>query len=612
MGGPRLPAGGPRGRSPAKPAARRIARARSRWAAAAAALAAAAVLLAEPAAPQLVVSPKQYWNVRARNLLYTRDVAPCSNYPVSQDRRCGPDNGFTQCPTGQCCSRWGWCSGPDAPNPTEDYCAQERGCLLGFGTCWGTGTPYCIQDLGSMSPPCPNYPIAPLDRCGADFGYVRCPDGQCCSKWNFCSGPGAPDSLWQYCDVNQGCQLGFGSCWGNQGLYCRANIDQPDARPTWSFLPPTGTTQTTSPTGTGTGTGTTKTNTATGSGTQERPRTTTTRRTTTNNLTPTFSPDERPTTTTRRVTTGLLPRTTTTPTLTLTPNEETTTQPRTTAKGTPTLQVTSTVTVQRPTTTASQTVVTATFTADPFFPLTTNGTCGQAWDVRCPDNICCSQRGACQDDGGTDGEAWCGEGCQIGYGKCWAAVVQRGQRCGAAANGASCPPNICCSATGFCQDDGGAAGEEWCGCGCQQQYGTCFGRTPEECGSTVVARTTTQAGNATTAGGTTAAGTTAGQPTETLTPEPATTARTTTAPAATTAGEPTETLTPEPTTAGGTTAGGTTAGTAGGTTAGGTTAGTAGGTTASLNPDENITPTTGGATTAPGTTAAETETLAPA
>lgn len=48
----------------------------------------------------------------------------------------------------------------------------------------------------------------------------------------------------------------------------------------------------------------------------------------------------------------------------------------------------------------------------------TNARCGSEFG-RCPNNLCCSAASFCENDGKTDGYAWCGCGCQFGYGRCF-------------------------------------------------------------------------------------------------------------------------------------------------------------------------------------------------
>ncbi|KAI9004002.1 hypothetical protein DFJ74DRAFT_422408 [Hyaloraphidium curvatum] len=143
-----------------------------------------------------------------------------------------------------------------------------------------------------------------------------------------------------------------------------------------------------------------------------------------------------------------------------------------------------------------------------------DGRCGRfAGGSRCPDGKCCSQWGFCQDNGGDSGEAWCGTGCQYGYGKCFIPEWPRrlpssicpspteptetytltttsnsvpvymacptleattDGRCGVQGGGKRCPKGLCCSEWGWCEDDGDDSGLPWCGGGCQLGYGKCF------------------------------------------------------------------------------------------------------------------------------------------
>ncbi|KAI9026059.1 hypothetical protein DFJ74DRAFT_755541 [Hyaloraphidium curvatum] len=148
------------------------------------------------------------------------------------------------------------------------------------------------------------------------------------------------------------------------------------------------------------------------------------------------------------------------------------------------------------------------FVPCPNIPSNLNSSfCGRGYGLRCGnDDLCCSQVGACQDDGGDSGSAWCGKGCQVGYGKCWAnttssyycptpsapptVTLSSGtpvfvpcsnyptatavpQACGPFV-GIGCPPGLCCSPNGFCQDDGGDSGKLWCGEFCRLGWGKCL------------------------------------------------------------------------------------------------------------------------------------------
>ncbi|KAG4102105.1 RNI-like protein, partial [Neocallimastix lanati (nom. inval.)] len=97
---------------------------------------------------------------------------------ISSDGRCGKDYG--SCPSGQCCSKYGWCGTDDK------YCLAAKGCNPEFGKC---------KDA---------YPVSTDGKCGKDSG--RCPSDKCCSKYGYC---GTSD---KYCSIDKGCQSLFGRC----------------------------------------------------------------------------------------------------------------------------------------------------------------------------------------------------------------------------------------------------------------------------------------------------------------------------------------------------------------------------------------------------------------
>ncbi|KAI1386959.1 carbohydrate-binding module family 18 [Hypoxylon trugodes] len=110
---------------------------------------------------------------------------------TSPDLTCGKTgagvNGYT-CPSGMCCSQYGYCGS------STDYCAE--GCQSAFGTCaTGTGTGGGDSSDG---------------RCGPDFGDVVCATMECCSSAGYCGTTAdycrAPDCLFDYgpaCDANK-------------------------------------------------------------------------------------------------------------------------------------------------------------------------------------------------------------------------------------------------------------------------------------------------------------------------------------------------------------------------------------------------------------------------
>ncbi|ORX88187.1 RNI-like protein [Anaeromyces robustus] len=155
----------------------------------------------------------------------------CSmEYLVSSNGKCGPNNG--RCPYGQCCSKYGWCG------TSEKYCLIENGCQSEFGDCsnqqfnisnngkcgeddgncptgeccskygWcGISEKHCLIDQGCQSEfgQCKTKTTIPISyngQCGKEYG--KCPSSQCCSKYGWC---GTSD---KYC--NEGCQGLYGTC----------------------------------------------------------------------------------------------------------------------------------------------------------------------------------------------------------------------------------------------------------------------------------------------------------------------------------------------------------------------------------------------------------------
>jgi len=104
--------------------------------------------------------------------------------------RCG--KGYGNCPTGHCCSKYGWCG------QSSTYCSLTKGCQSEFGQC---------QEDSQENPrnnPTENIKVG---RCGK--GYGNCPTGYCCSKYGWCG----QSSI--YCSINKGCQSDFGQCQEN-------------------------------------------------------------------------------------------------------------------------------------------------------------------------------------------------------------------------------------------------------------------------------------------------------------------------------------------------------------------------------------------------------------
>ncbi|KAL6605572.1 L domain-like protein [Neocallimastix sp. 'constans'] len=100
-----------------------------------------------------------------------------TNIPVATNKegKCGKNYG--RCPSGECCSKYGYCG------TSSKYCDISKGCQSEFGKCTKD------EDKG---------------KCGK--GYGKCPSGECCSKYGYCG------TSSKYCDISKGCQSEFGKC----------------------------------------------------------------------------------------------------------------------------------------------------------------------------------------------------------------------------------------------------------------------------------------------------------------------------------------------------------------------------------------------------------------
>jgi hypothetical protein len=110
----------------------------------------------------------------------TINSIPTINLKITVNGQCGSKDG--QCPSGQCCSKYGWCG------TSEKHCLVENGCQSEFGQC----NTIKIKDL----------PVSTNGKCGSEDGI--CPSGHCCSKYGWC---GKSSS---YCD--SGCKKEYGIC----------------------------------------------------------------------------------------------------------------------------------------------------------------------------------------------------------------------------------------------------------------------------------------------------------------------------------------------------------------------------------------------------------------
>lgn len=122
----------------------------------------------------------------------TTTTAPTSTSTVtiSPNGRCGlVQNGLNlgyTCPTGKCCSKWGYCG------TTSEYCTPAN-CQPQYGRCDGAAPTGSITPDGT----CGNV------QNGQNKGYI-CPTGQCCSRYGWCGTASG------YCGT--GCQTAFGTC----------------------------------------------------------------------------------------------------------------------------------------------------------------------------------------------------------------------------------------------------------------------------------------------------------------------------------------------------------------------------------------------------------------
>ncbi|KAI9023948.1 hypothetical protein DFJ74DRAFT_705691 [Hyaloraphidium curvatum] len=140
-------------------------------------------------------------------------------------------------------------------------------------------------------------------------------------------------------------------------------------------------------------------------------------------------------------------------------------------------------------------------------PETTVARCGKTFNQRCPPGECCTPTGDCRNPNDEFEVPWCNAECQHGYGRCRNATgtvdfscatttipysttrmsaatpvymacpdleITRSGRCGPEWGNLRCHEDLCCGGGGWCQDDGGDSGKEWCGLTCQLGFGKCW------------------------------------------------------------------------------------------------------------------------------------------
>lgn len=60
---------------------------------------------------------------------YSLSLSPSPSSSISTDGKCGSKNNNKSCPSGYCCSKYGYCG------KTSDYCSIKKGCQKPFGIC---------------------------------------------------------------------------------------------------------------------------------------------------------------------------------------------------------------------------------------------------------------------------------------------------------------------------------------------------------------------------------------------------------------------------------------------------------------------------------------------
>jgi Chitin recognition protein len=122
---------------------------------------------------------------------------------------CGSNNGGNTCPSGQCCSTWGWCG------ITTGHCGS--GCQSAYGACTGADSIAAIvaalccclmhmltNILLFVCLHCCTTSTGSTGACGSGVG--SCASPQCCSQYGYCG------TTAEYCST--GCQASYGACGG--------------------------------------------------------------------------------------------------------------------------------------------------------------------------------------------------------------------------------------------------------------------------------------------------------------------------------------------------------------------------------------------------------------
>jgi len=94
-------------------------------------------------------------------LKYCDDIEPNDDEQYSTNGQCGNGNG--KCQPDYCCSKYGWCG------KTDDHCSAAKGCQIKYGTCNGESQePESKPDDGRCGV---DYGSCPSGQCCSKYGY---------------------------------------------------------------------------------------------------------------------------------------------------------------------------------------------------------------------------------------------------------------------------------------------------------------------------------------------------------------------------------------------------------------------------------------------------------
>ena len=124
--------------------------------------------------PDLQIDDLQFVSIPTGNPYWSASSTQRFQAPRS-DGRCGAQFGNAGCEPGACCSRMGWCGF------TANHCMNSQsvgGQIFGGSNTYFNNGP--VANGGRWGAPRAD------SRCGRDFGWAGCPNGQSCSQAGFC------------------------------------------------------------------------------------------------------------------------------------------------------------------------------------------------------------------------------------------------------------------------------------------------------------------------------------------------------------------------------------------------------------------------------------------